>query len=47
MFKNELVQTIIELQKQNVKIFMTDAGYRELLKLINEDEMAKIMEGVG
>jgi hypothetical protein len=36
MFKNQMVQLIIDLQKKGVHIHLTDEGYREFLKLMQE-----------
>jgi hypothetical protein len=47
--KNQMVQTIVELQKRGVAIYLTDAGYKVFLKLMSEsvDEVATAEEKVG
>lgn len=37
MFQNQIIQTIVELQKKGIPIYLTDAGYVEFLKLMHED----------
>lgn len=47
MFKNNIVKQIIEAQKKG-RVILTDAGYIEFLKLINEEyHEEQIVENAG
>ena len=48
MFKNQMVQMIIDLQKNGKHVYLTDAGYLEFIKLVQmEAREIKTAEKVG
>jgi hypothetical protein len=45
MFKNEMVQMLVDLQKIGTYLFLTDDGYREFIKLLHHERLP-IVENV-
>ncbi len=37
MSNKQVIVTLVELQKQGVSIYLTDQGYREFLKLMQQE----------
>lgn len=47
MFKNQMVQMLIDLQKSGVRVHLTEDGLKEFLRLMDDSEVKVIMENVG
>lgn len=49
MFKNQLLNTLVELEKKGIKIYLTDKGYTEFLTLMQQgfNEKETQTENVG
>lgn len=47
MLKNKIVQELIELQKKGIEPFMTDEGWTEFWKILQEEENLEFTKNAG
>jgi hypothetical protein len=47
MFKNEMVQMLVDLQKKGIQIHLTNEGYTEFLKLLQEQDANTIIDEIA
>jgi hypothetical protein len=46
MFKNQFLQDLINMQKNGINVFLTEEGFKQLTKLISDDEFLEIEEAI-